>query len=272
MGFLPQSSWEVPTERPLSEAVGRALRSCGITPPDTLNDPSEHTSMAIGAVDAAAQRIWYAARWDWRSLWIPFELGVGATTAFYRLPSRYDNSGANPVCGYLENPLTPISYEELTALVPTFSMIPVDQMGGLDSLVETLTDFASDDRNFGLPTHWGIHGGHLFLYPIPNDVSLYEGIGFSGTRLPFMFNFYATYEPVLGATEDGTDVSVPIPQSMAHIMHFLAAGYLQGDLEFPGASKNEARGEALLQAEVARHRKLKRDSSFYRDTSDRRYW
>ncbi len=274
MAFIVPSedSWFVRNDVLLTDVVKRVMRSAGITPAADLSSPSEHTSMAIGAIDAAAQRIWYAARWDWRCFWIPFELKAGIESMFTDLPVRYDNTGANPVCGYLDKPLQPIEYSKLVQLVPTFGMIPPDQMALVPEFADLYSDFMADDRNTGTPEFWGIHGSKLFFYPVLKEAADLEDLGVPGDNIPIMFNFYGTYTSIMGAIDDGYEALIQIPSHLMHILHFLAEGYFQGDLEYPGAAANEGRGEALLAKAVAAHRKLKRDSAAFEDTSDRRFW
>jgi len=234
--------------------------------------------MAIGAVDAAAQRIWYAARWDWRNFWQTFELDPSEIVLFHKLPERYSETGAEPTCSLLPNPMSPMAYEELIYLNPLFGVIPFDQASaglGLQA-INLINWFKMDERHLGLPTHWGIQGSHLFLYPytLPEHLAaLNYGIDLSTGTLPITFNFYAKYVSLMDTDfENNSDVMVETPDNLSHILHHLALGYLQSDLEYPGAPASEGRGEKMLAKAVAEHRKLKRDTAQFRVTDNKRAW
>jgi len=251
------------------------MRSTGIAAPASLGGASDHTLMAVSAIDAAAQRVWFAARWDWRCFWVPFELDPSEQALFYRLPDRYSETAADPVCSYLgDAPLYHEPYQDLIFRRPTIDIVPFDQMlAGMGlSATAVWLDFLSEDENTGAPRYWGIQGSSLYLYPVLDEDTM-EELDDSLSKLPISFNFYASYQSLMNADLDsGADILIEIPDKIMHIIHHLALGYFQADLEYPGAGQNEGRGERMLNKEVAGHRKLKRDSARFTPTGNRRAW
>lgn len=273
MGFIATTPGNTPRVTLfLLDVVTNVMRSLGMPGPSDLSQPVDRVAMCMNAVDVASQRIWEAARWDWRSRWVPLEIGVGELPCV-ALPADFGEPGANPQCQFLENPLEPIGFEELVLYKPEYLSLPTYSYASITDLSEQLVEFTTNEENLGVPRYWAIHGSNILWFPILDQDSLdLMGEG-DLTKMTAFFNYYARYESVLG-TAFSTDINptVQIPQELLHVLHHLTVGYLGHDLEFPGAQRNETRGEQLLQACVARRRKDKRDNAQFTTGNTRRAW
>lgn len=253
------------------DVVPRVLRSCGITPPSTMADPGERMCMAVSAVDAAAQRIWSAARWDWRMRWSPLEVSSGDVLPLVELPTGFGEVAAPPACRQSDHVLRQISYEELILSMPDAVVMSASSFGAMPGLVDLATDLGTDPNIRDIPKFWGIVGSSLFYWPLLS-LSAVEAVRPGYSSLTYVFTHHSSYVSLMSCLTTGLNMLIQIPNDLIHILVHLASGYLQHDLEFPGAAGNEARGEALLRAAVGQRRRSKIDGPLENTMPARGQW
>jgi hypothetical protein len=237
--------------------VDDIMTSNGIPAPGSVTTaPSKHTIVAGSSVNRAMSRIWSAAQWDWRVVWINFEMET--ITMFYDLPDDYEWFCTPPVSIENQYGLQHISYERLIARYPDLYYLNEEtrnDIGGAGQL-SRMFDAMNELSYFGIPRYWGVKGSQLFLFEIPQESSYLDTADWDKKRM-MMFSYYGSYQDM---TAD--DDVIPSPPNLNDVVFFLANAYFKQAFEYPDFSADESRGEAMLNLAVNRNKMIHPEGTY----------
>lgn len=260
MGFIldagSNAAARQPNSKTIVDMVDSIMTSNGIPAPGSVEtSPSKHTIVATSAVNRALSRIWSAAQWDWRVVWINFEMETGIM--FYDLPADYEWFCTPPV--NLENKygLQHISYEDLIRVYPDLHFMNIETLADAGTTyIQILAAGMSELSYYGIPRLWGVKGNQMFLFEIPQESSYADDSDWLHKKLLLM-SYYGAYQDL---TLD-TDV-IPVPANLNDVVFFLANAYFKQAFEYPDFAADEQRGEGLLRLAVNRNKMIHPEGTY----------
>ena len=260
MGFVldagTSSLERQPNPKTLVDMVDSIMTSNGIPAPGSVeSSPSKHTIVATSSVNRALSRIWSAAQWNRRGVWINFEMENNVM--FYDLPSDYEWFCTPPINIENQYGIQHISYEGLITAYPDLHWANIETMGDAGLTYVQLLQTELEERNYyGKPRYWGIKGSQLFLFEIPNEDKYEDASDWLHQKL-LLFSYYGAYKDL---TLDA-DV-IPVPSNLNDVVFFLANAYFKQAFEYPDFVADEQRGERFLNLAVNRNKMIHPEGTY----------
>ena len=263
MGFIigTVSQARQPNSKTLLEMVNSLMTSNGIpNQASVTSSPSKHVIVAHASINRALSRIWSAAQWDWRVAWI--NLRLEADIMFYPLPDDFEWFCTPPTSLGNMYGLQHISYEGLIAAYPDLAWATEGLRGETGVLDQAQMRIALEERSYyGKPRYWGIKGGELFVFEIPQDDDYDDAMTLDLEAL-FSMSYYGAYKDL-----DLDDDVIPVPSNLNDVVFFLANAYFKQAFEYPDFSADEQRGERFLNLAVNRNKLLHPEGTYSHFTS-----
>ena len=219
---------QMPSARTYLQAVQRVVRATGHAAPTNLGDGSpEYVLRAMTAVNDAYERVWNAARWQFRIrfTWLQLEDRV----VWYRLPADWAGLasdviqfsgifyGGDGIRHYTPGPLRHVMFEELADAVPNLRISPQSQT--VPTPTQTAIKNAVLEEHAGAPEVFCITGNHMMVWPPPVAGDPKMPVDWSFDPL-LLVRYVKAFIP-LSANDD----EILLTQELLGPLHWLALGY-----------------------------------------------
>lgn len=268
MGFILGSAAlsRQPNPKTLTDVVDSIMTSNGIPAPGSVTtSPNKHTIVATSSVNRALSRIWSAAQWDWRVVWINFRLED--MIMFYPLPDDFEWFCTPPTSLGNRHGLQHISYEGLISAYPDLAWATETLRGETGIIDQAQMRIALEERSYyGKPRYWGFKGNEMFVFEIPTEDD-YDDTMTLDLECLFSMSYYGAYRDL---TAD--DDVISIPANLNDVVFFLANAYFKQAFEYPDFSADEQRGERFLNLAVNRNKMLHPEGTYSHFTTRMSPW
>jgi len=218
-------------ERTYLQSVNKVLSGIGENLVGALTNPTRRVSIAMGAVEAARDDIFYKKLWQWRREHM--EIALVEDQMWYELPTNYHKMASSISLNRREKKVDYVDYGDLLLRFPDLRAFPPGSgVGGIASAVQ----LGNQADTFGEPDYYTIwQQAYIGFMKIPNAAFLED-------EDDVLFAHYWRHAASL--VSDYDDIGIPRELWSAHEM--LASSRMKKVLEYPDWKDEKMEGLALL--------------------------